>query len=41
MFDQAHGEQPAQLDPIARKLGLQVHTSTESINNGERNVKYL
>lgn len=33
VFDQAHGEQPPppQLDPVARKLGLQVHTSADPI----------
>lgn len=35
VFDQAHGEQPppGQLDPIARKLGLQIQTSAESIGS--------
>lgn len=33
VFDQAHGEQPppGQLDPIARKLGLEVHASAGPI----------
>src|SRR5688572_20296515 len=33
VFDQAHGElpPPPQLAPVAKKLGLEVHTSTEPI----------
>jgi hypothetical protein len=33
VFDQAHGEQPppSQLDPVARKLGLEIQTSTGPI----------
>ena len=33
VFDQAHGEQPppSQLDPIAKKLGLELQTSAGSI----------
>jgi hypothetical protein len=33
VFDQAHGEQPppGQLDPVARKLGLEIQTSTGPI----------
>src|SRR5262245_31121662 len=34
VFDQAHGEQPppAQLSPLARKLGLELQTSAEPIS---------
>jgi len=36
VFDQAHGEQPppAQLNGIAKKLGLELQTSTEPITSG-------
>src|SRR2546430_1609699 len=35
VLDQAHGEQPppGQMDPIARKLGLEIQTSAESISS--------